>query len=1222
MSRRFVTLFTTIALAAGLFLPAGATAVSAPQLAADASLSAPRSADSTTVFGVTLDLPADVAAFDGRVLVKEGAAEVIGLALRGKGTALRPELSASGFNVAAYGLAPADGANAVDIAIAAEAAGKLQVRLVIDSAADADGNPVVLKSRNLLATVAVDGGKALLKAPDAKDREKASRKPAKVKDVFRDGTFDRRDVDAARNDWISSRAKDDVCRPNDAADANADGCIDALDLQGLLAKDGDKSADEAGRIVTASTGGSIPDAVNAADAPLRTFTVNSAADTADATPGNAVCADSLGRCTLRAAITEADWLAGEDRIQFNITGIAPIRIQLGSRLPLITSRSGPVVIDGYSQPGSSPNTATFGSNAVPGIEIRGNGQGAREMGFFITSPNNVVQGFIFGNMWRGVFLDGANATGNKVVGNWIGYTPLQGASGGQYGVVFNNGAHHNFVGTPALADRNVIGNWGAGIDAYGPGSDSNVVQNNLFCIRPDGNGTASCSSAIDHNFGPKNGLFGGFGPNERNIIGRTSLQCIEYSHGYNPSGPPGTDFSLRYQINNNQILGNWAGFRHNGNYDSAYRCGQNFSTADNGQGINVYDGANDNLVEGNYVASVYDGIQTMAPTAQRNIIRNNIIGESPFGVAAPLGRWGVVVRWSSAHSVVEGNTIKNAAAGGIGLLDMNNNNQGMAVAYNIRLTRNIVTNTNGPAIDLFPTAGPNPNDAGDGDDGANTLLNTPVLTNVTTGRVDGTAQAGSLVEVYRASRPAGQFGLPTAYLGSATAAGNGTWTLATVLNVGDRVTALQIRPDGNTSELSVNVAAVSGPANTPPVVDSVSITPANPTTSQTVTATVVSHDDDGNSLTTAYQWTRNNVDIAGATGSTLNLGTAGNGDRGDLIRVRVTVNDGAATSSPVTSSPVTVANTAPSATVSVAPSNPQTDATLTATATKADADGDAVGLTFVWRVNGVERRTFSSASALTDTFSLATAGNGDSGDTVTVTVTPNDGTANGTAPSASATVAGGPTVYAIDTFSRTLSNTWGSANTGGAYTFSGSLGDYDVNGSVGTMALAAGSNRSAILAGVSAADVDLSFRVATDKVATGTHQYVYGLARRINASTEYRAKVRFGTNGGVYLHAGAVVNNVETAMGSEVQVAGLTKPAGAFIWVRAQISGTNPTTIRIRAWADGAAEPTTWQYTGTDSAGALQAPGGVGLRTYIGGSTTNAPVLFRYDDFRATSIAP
>ena len=50
-----------------------------------------------------------------------------------------------------------------------------------------------------------------------------------------------------------------------------------------------------------------------------------------------------------------------------------------------------------------------------------------------------------------------------------------------------------------------------------------------------------------------------------------------------------------------------------------------------------------------------------------------------------------------------------------------------------------------------------------------------------------------------------------------------------------------------------------------------------------MTANVTSHDAEGSTLTTAYQWTRNGTDISGATGSTLNLATAGNGDRGDLI---------------------------------------------------------------------------------------------------------------------------------------------------------------------------------------------------------------------------------------------------------------------------------------------------------------------------------------------------
>ena len=74
---------------------------------------------------------------------------------------------------------------------------------------------------------------------------------------------------------------------------------------------------------------------------------------------------------------------------------------------------------------------------------------------------------------------------------------------------------------------------------------------------------------------------------------------------------------------------------------------------------------------------------------------------------------------------------------------------------------------------------------------------------------------------------------------------------------------------------------------------------------------MTSHDADGDALTTHFQWTRNGTDISGATSSTLDLSVAGNGDEGDAIRVRATVDDGQATSAPVTSAPVTVLNTSP-----------------------------------------------------------------------------------------------------------------------------------------------------------------------------------------------------------------------------------------------------------------------------------------------------------------------
>ena len=112
--------------------------------------------------------------------------------------------------------------------------------------------------------------------------------------------------------------------------------------------------------------------------------------------------------------------------------------------------------------------------------------------------------------------------------------------------------------------------------------------------------------------------------------------------------------------------------------------------------------------------------------------------------------------------------------------------------------------------------------------------------------------------------------------------------------------------DGTQTATDTLSWTVSPPANVAPVVDSVTIAPTTPVTTDLLTASVTSHDANGDTLTTSYQWRRAGLDIAGATGATLNLATAGNGDRGDQIDVRVTVNDGTVSSAPVTSAAVTV----------------------------------------------------------------------------------------------------------------------------------------------------------------------------------------------------------------------------------------------------------------------------------------------------------------------------
>ena len=137
------------------------------------------------------------------------------------------------------------------------------------------------------------------------------------------------------------------------------------------------------------------------------------------------------------------------------------------------------------------------------------------------------------------------------------------------------------------------------------------------------------------------------------------------------------------------------------------------------------------------------------------------------------------------------------------------------------------------------------------------------------------------------------------------------------------------------------------------------------------------------------------------------------------------------------------------------------------------------------------------------------------------------------------------TVYASDLFSRTLANSWGSANTGGAYTLQGTAADYDTTGTTGTIALPTGSaNRSAVLASVSARDVDLSYRVAVDKVPVGGNLWSYGLVRRVNATNEYRAILRFAAGGAVFIQASTLVNNTEASIGTEVRVTGSNAAAG------------------------------------------------------------------------------
>ncbi|MEZ4767381.1 MAG: choice-of-anchor Q domain-containing protein [Caldilineales bacterium] len=176
------------------------------------------------------------------------------------------------------------------------------------------------------------------------------------------------------------------------------------------------------------------------------FTVTTAAAYDDG-----VC--SLDDCTLPEAINAANDTpnaATPDEIHFAIPGDGPHVIQPSSMLPEITEA---VVIDGYTQPGASPNTLAVGNDAVLQIVLTDGGEGTSD-GLIITSAGSTVSGLVIdGWSGNGIVLSGSDASGNAIAGNFIGVDAAGTvtAGNGGSGVLIEGGAHDNTVGgaTPA-----------------------------------------------------------------------------------------------------------------------------------------------------------------------------------------------------------------------------------------------------------------------------------------------------------------------------------------------------------------------------------------------------------------------------------------------------------------------------------------------------------------------------------------------------------------------------------------------------------------------------------------------------------------------------------------------------------------------------------------------------------------------------------------------------
>ena len=236
---------------------------------------------------------------------------------------------------------------------------------------------------------------------------------------------------------------------------------------------------------------------------------------------------------------------------------------------------------------------------------------------------------------------------------------------------------------------------------------------------------------------------------------------------------------------------------------------------------------------------------------------------------------------------------------------------------------------------------------------------------------------------------------------------------------------------------------------------------------------------------------------------------------------------------------------------------------------------------------------------------------------VTLTVTDDDGATN--ALTKPVTVAANPPggILAADAFGRSVTGGWGTADAGGPWTRTGGpAANFSVASGRGRISMAtAGAGSRIVLGPVSAASVDVSLKLAQDKLANAG-SYLSLLARTADTAA-YSAKVKIAANGSLVLYLVRGVGGVDTTLASTIPPS--TYIVGQQLQVRLQATGSAPTTLRAKVWPVGSAEPGSWQVTATDSTAALQSPGGVGVMTYLAGSNTNLPVLATFDDLLVTS---
>jgi hypothetical protein len=201
----------------------------------------------------------------------------------------------------------------------------------------------------------------------------------------------------------------------------------------------------------------------------------------------------------------------------------------------------------------------------------------------------------------------------------------------------------------------------------------------------------------------------------------------------------------------------------------------------------------------------------------------------------------------------------------------------------------------------------------------------------------------------------------------------------------------------------------------------------------------------------------------------------------------------------------------------------------------------------------------------------------------------------------------------VDTYTRSVSDGWGTADSGEAWTTSGgAASDYSVTGSVGRHTLTSTNvaRHTVLSSGLLACDI--TWRFQTSAVAAGAMLTTSAVAAYVDADNNIRGEVRLNTDQTITV---ALVERA-SASDSTADTGTTTLTHAANTWLRARLEVRKGFTAggvvaRIKVWGDADDEPTTWHA----QALMVAAAGSVGIRTLRATGNTNTNVTIDTDDF-------